>query len=465
MSGTRCGLPAESWRGVVAAGVGLGIVYALSPLTVWFTVAMAGVVVWACRGLDGKERRWLTILLVTAIVVRLAAVAGLFLVTNHSKVPFGHFFGDEEYFIRRSMWLRTVALGLPAHGADLIYAFDEYSQTIYLYILAFIQVLVGPAPYGAHLLAIGFYVAACVVLYRLVRATLGRAPAFIGLGLLLYLPSLFAWSISALKDPLFFLLTGCTVVFAARLVRGPGWFARALSLVLIVLFAAILAAVRSAGGILTIASLAIGLTLAFLLPRPRWLLASVMAAPIVAGAILSRPAAQTAVYGGVQAAARQHAGHIATAGYVYKLLDERLYEQKIAMLDLGFGEAGRFLVRAIERYITVPWPWEAQSPSAVAYLPEQMLWYLLVALAPIGFVYALRRDPLVASLLLGYAAVAAVTVAVVSGNVGTLVRHRGLALPYIVWLSAVGACEVLSWAIAAVPHRHSPSDRHLAVEG
>ena len=28
--------------------------------------------------------------------------------------------------------------------------------------------------------------------------------------------------------------------------------------------------------------------------------------------------------------------------------------------------------------------------------------------------------------------------ALTSGNVGTLVRHRGLALPYIVWLSAVG---------------------------
>jgi hypothetical protein len=213
------------------------------------------------------------------------------------------------------------------------------------------------------------------------------------------------------------------------------------------------------------ASLAAGLTLAFLLPRPRLLLASVMVAPILAGAIVSWPAAQIAIYGGVQAAARQHAGHIATAGYAYKLLDERLYEQKIAMQDMAFGEAGRFLVRAIERYITVPWPWEAQSPSAVAYLPEQMLWYLLVALAPIGFVYALRRDTLVASLLLGYAVVAAVTVAVVSGNVGTLVRHRGLALPYMVWLSAVGGCEVLAWAIAFLRHRRSLSDARVAFEG
>jgi len=61
-------------------------------------------------------------------------------------------------------------------------------------------------------------------------------------------------------------------------------------------------------------------------------------------------------------------------------------------------------------------------------------------------VFSLRRDTLVASLLFGYTVVAAVTVAMISGNVGTLVRHRGLALPFIVWLSAVGACELIAWA-------------------
>jgi hypothetical protein len=82
-----------------------------------------------------------------------------------------------------------------------------------------------------------------------------------------------------------------------------------------------------------------------------------------------------------------------------------------------------------------------------------VIWYIIVALAPIGLVFSFRRDPLVAGLLFGYAVVAAVTVAMTSGNVGTLVRHRGLALPYVVWLSAVGACELVTWSIAALPLR------------
>jgi hypothetical protein len=445
VANTAPGRPPRAWRSVVIAGVAIGVVYALSPLTVWFTAIMAILLWGARRGVDADERRWLTILLLLGLAARIAAVAGLFLITNHATVPFGYFFGDEEYFIRRSIWLRNVALGIPVHGADLKYAFDDYSQTSYLYVLALVQILVGPSPYGVHLLAIGCYMAACVLMFRLVRPSLGAMPAFAGLVILLFLPSQFAWSVSALRDPLFFLLTAVTVAMAVRVVRGPSWTARAAAVAVFAASAAALETIRSAGAVLAVASAVIGLMLAMLAVRPRWLLTLTIATPIVLGIVLSRPAAQIRLYAAVQSAARQHWGHIATPGYVYKLLDERLYEDKGALDDLRFGEAGRFVVRAVTRYVTVPLPWEARSASALAYLPEQVFWYLIVVFAPLGIVGSLRRDRVTAGLLLGYAGVAALAVAMISGNVGTLVRHRGLALPFVVWLSAVGVCDLIRW--------------------
>ena len=71
---------------------------------------------------------------------------------------------------------------------------------------------------------------------------------------------------------------------------------------------------------------------------------------------------------------------------------------------------------------------------------------LLTALALIGLVFAMRRDVLVTSLLLMHAVVAAVLVAFTGGNIGTLVRHRAFALLYLMWISAVGACELLARA-------------------
>ncbi|HUK34069.1 MAG TPA: hypothetical protein VLV86_09180, partial [Vicinamibacterales bacterium] len=124
--------------------VAIGIVYVLSPLTVWFAVAMWALWRYATTGYDADERRWLTAILAVAVVLRVGAVAGLFVATDHSRVPFGIFFGDEAAYVRRSMWLGNVALRIPTHTADFIYAFDDSGWTSHLYVLSFLQLLVGP---------------------------------------------------------------------------------------------------------------------------------------------------------------------------------------------------------------------------------------------------------------------------------------------------------------------------------
>jgi hypothetical protein len=84
------------------------------------------------------------------------------------------------------------------------------------------------------------------------------------------------------------------------------------------------------------------------------------------------------------------------------------------------------------------------------YLPEQLVWYALLVLLAIGAVAAWRRDPLVTCLLLGYALPTACVLALTNGNVGTLLRLRGLVTPYLVWVSAVG---FLASVQALVRHR------------
>ena len=158
------------------------------------------------------------IVLGIAIGVRVLAVAGLFLMTDHAQVPFGTFFGDEEYFLRRSMWLRNVGLGIPIHSADLIYAFDDYSETSHLYILGFLQTLVGFAPYGAHLVGIALYLGTVLLLFRLVRPAFGAMPALLGLLMSIAEP---VCLVHPLEGTLFFALTRRARASAA--VREPRW--------------------------------------------------------------------------------------------------------------------------------------------------------------------------------------------------------------------------------------------------
>src|SRR5262249_3037652 len=173
-----------------------------------------------------------------------------------------------------------------------------------------------------------------------------------------------------------------------------------------------------------------------------WLRGRMVGVRMGMGAAVSRREVQYRVNAAIQNAAQQHWGHINTPGVVYKLLDDQFYADRREIERWGPRDVLRFLVRAVADYVTVPLPWQVQSQAALAFLPEAVIWDAVGALAPVGIVFAMRRDSTVTCLLLVHAAIAALTVALISGNVGTLVRHRGLAVPYLLWLSAVGACEL-----------------------
>lgn len=437
----------KPWMAATVVGIVIGVVYALSPLTACFGIAMWALHRYATSGLEADERRWVTALLAVAVALRLAALATLFVTTNHAHTPFGIFFGDEEFYIRRSIWLRNVALNVPIHSADLIYAFDEAGWTSHLYVLAFLEALVGPSPYGVHLSGVALYLFAAVMLFRMVRRSFGTVPAVMSLTALCFLPSLFAWSISVLKEPLYFLLTVSCLSMSLAIARAQGWAKRLAAAVGLAAMIAALGTVREGGAALTGCGVALGVAFAWLVRRPRALVAVAVALPIVTGAALNTPLRQIRAYEYVKIAAKQHWGHVQTPGWTYKLLDEHYYNESSSIDGLEFVDAARFVVRAIERYVTAPWPWEMQSTAALVYLPEQIVWYLIVALLPIGIVSSLRRDALLAGLLIGVGAVAAAGIALLSGNVGTLVRLRVLAMPYLATVSAAGLCDVFARAV------------------
>ena len=63
--------------------------------------------------------------------------------------------------------------------------------------------------------------------------------------------------------------------------------------------------------------------------------------------------------------------------------------------------------------------------------------------AIVGLRPAWRRDPLLVSLLVGYVLPTAAVLALVNGNVGTLVRLRGLVTPFLIWVGALGGAVLL----------------------
>jgi hypothetical protein len=397
----------------------------------------------ASRGLSEAERRWFWCVVTAATALRLSAIAILFLTADPSQ-PFASLFGDEELYKFRTVWIRNLGQGIPLSPADVIYSVDDVGRTSYMYVLTLVQAVVGDAPYGLHVMNMTIYLCAVLALYRLVRASYGTVVSLAGLMALLFLPSLVFWSISVLKEPMnVFMLVG-ELICAVAMVRAPRYWQKGLAAAGVVVFAMAMESLRT-GGLLTAALGTLGgLTLAFILARGRRLVVALVAAPLAIAIMAGSAAVQDRVISNLRYAAFYHAGHVVTPGYSYLLLNPRYYSERIHILNhMPPVDAGRFTLKAAWSYFAEPLPWTSASRALLAYLPEQFVWYVMALLLPLGIVAGLRRDRMVTSLLVMHAAGAIVLVALTSGNIGTLIRHRSLALPYLVWLSALGGHELV----------------------
>jgi hypothetical protein len=449
--------PVSAMPLAIAAGALLGIVYTLSPLTVWFAMASVLIIWTGTRGLPPGEARWVARILAGAIAVRVVIVAALFLFGTADHLWFNTFFGDEQYLLVRSLRLRHLWLGSPISLEALFDLFDLYGQTSYLNVIAYVQLLVGPAPYGIHLLNSAFYLAGTLVLHRVVRPAYGPVPAAGALCGTLFFPSLVIWSASGLKESLNFLVVTCVLSAAVALVRAD-WKWRPLAALVVVAGLATLRTFRAGAFEIAAAGVALGLAGRFITRRV-WRLALVALAFVVLAVPVTRSGrVQALALRGLRPAATMHMGHVFTRGHSYKLLDQGLYDSRHTE-SMTWSEAVRFVERAAASVVFFPRPWDARSRAELAYLPEQMVWYVVLVLAVVGTFAGLRRDALVTSVFVAYSVIALMIVALSSGNVGTLVRHRSFALPFLIALSAVGVAAIVG-RLSAEASVARPRGRH-----
>jgi hypothetical protein len=338
---------------------------------------------------------------------------------------------------------RALWLGATMRADAFIDVFEVYGRTSYLKLMALVQMLVGPSPYGVRLLNVLMYVTGGIVLHRVVRPGYGRVAALGGLAFLLFLPSLVLWSGAALKESLNFLVVVSTLGAAVLTVRAPlRW--RPVAATGVVAGLAMLGTLRDGAVEIALVGLAVGVAGATVTQRGSRLAVAVVLALVMIGPVVRSARVQAAAMDAVRASAKKHIGHVFTRGHSYLLLDDVFYGGRRSLNDMTWDDAFRFSARAVISVIVFPAPWQVQSRAEAAYLPEQLVWYAVLFTAAIGFVAGLRRDGLVTWLFAGYATVALLVVGLNTGNMGTLVRHRAFALPYLGALSALGVTVLLS---------------------
>jgi hypothetical protein len=440
----------------VIGGLALALLFTATPLGAIVLALAPLVAVVAARRLDRSDRRVLFTILGIALAARLAVVTGLFVIAipDLSNLGAGALSGDQAYNLTRSLRTRDILRGFGSlTHYDYFVATDEYGRTSYLGLLTLLQFAFGPSPFGLRLLNSLFFVAGAAILFRMLRPRYGLLPASLGLIVVLFLPSLFFASVSVLKESLYFLASSACLAAAI----GAGRTRHPAALIALVALAAgciwILDDLRRGAVILSISGLACGLAIRAIgaTRHPLAIAAAGVISAVVVVAVV--PSIQQRVLAGLTSAAKQHSGHVFTVGHAYKLLDDGFYMNPAtpagSNIFLTPWQAMRFVARSAATFILTPLPWEARSISERAYLPEHLLWYLLVLMLPFGIAEGWRRDPWATAMLIGFITPTAVALAMTNGNIGTLLRLRGLVTPYIAWISALGFCVVADRVCAA----------------
>ena len=437
--------PSSRLAGAVAAGVALGALTTLSPLMIAVTATTAVVVASARRGLPETERR-----IVTGILAAGLSVRGLLvLVIAWSSIPLASdqsggrlFGGDELYAFERSLRTRDVLLGAPVTQLDYVMMFASYSDNKFMRLMSWIAVTFGPSPYALRALNGVLFVAAAVIMYRLARRGFGVVPALGGLVTLLFLPSLLVLSVSLLKDSVFSLLTAVALAGTIAAVRAHAIGAR-------LAYAGVCAAsiwalsdMRPDAYLLMTGAVLLGLLIYWSTSSRARLVAAAVVVLLACGATAASWSTSTGAGYQLWFMAVTHKGHVMTPGHSYRTLDDRFYEGA-AISTWTPVEAARYVARAGLSFVAVPLPWHVETPSEFAYIPEQIAWYALFGLTLAGAYTAWRRDPLLASLLIGYLVLMGGALALMNGNVGTLIRLRGLVTRFLVWIAAVGFAVVV----------------------
>jgi len=274
----------------------------------------------------------------------------------------------------------------------------------------------------------------CLAVWALGRevfdGTVGRTAAL----LCAVFPSLVLWSVLNVRDSVATLLVTVIVLVAVRSYRRI----HLPDIVVFLALALLLTTVRDYMGLLLVAGLILGYSLAarpgklgstmvmgtvmalglfFLLEQLDILTPEIVEDPFASAAALRTTLQQDFV------------GGVASSAYATGI-DTSTLRGALTYLPLG-----------LVYFLFAPFPWAITSTLQLITLPETLLWYALVPFTIVGLRRGLRREHASGLLIMGVLAISVSSYALVEGTFGTAYRHRSQFLP----LFFVFAAQGLRW--------------------
>lgn len=308
----------------------------------------------------------------------------------------------------------------------------EYGWSGYLHIIGLFYYLFGYSPISVKFLNCLIGVLTAVFIYK-ISLNFNKKTAKIAFSLSIFFPSLIIWSTTNFKDPILSLLSAVSIWAFINFLKNKKIRYLALSFLCIPILPYF---TKMELWLILMAS--IFLTFAVMLYIQKKGLFILVLGIVLFVVLIAFQQQDISIKTQIRRIYGNHIGHIHTGGIVYKVLDDKYYDQPDLLYEMGAMEFAYSSIKSLAHFLFEPFPNRMINSSLFLFYMQIILWYLFLFLAGIGLLRSLVYGyksylPLLIFLTLG-----TIAVALASGNVGTLFRHRDILSPFYFIFTGLG---------------------------
>ena len=446
--------------------LGVIISFSLGGVFLSLVIVFSGFLIW--RSAEEEDRKFLAFIFIGSIAVRISLY---FIYTNISILSGkgGWLIGD-AYGVYNYAWLYVQKLegsrrflinsldnGRVYDDSQSFYNFfgGSYEKAInsftygnygfhgFTMLLAYLFYIFGPMKFSGRLINILLGTLTGIFVYYIVKRIFGQKSAKISTVLVTFFPSMFIWSLDFLKDPLYILMS-IMILWSFMMY----WEKKnILYIVLIFLAVIIQTTIRKDLWLIGLIPFILGF---FLLLKPSLIkkIIFVTVIGITAVFFMNKGINYTYIRTAMSLALQKHVGHVDTTqnkgGYAYKFLDDKYYPPVgYNVSNITWHEVVKAFLKGWYHFLFEPFVWDMKSIPMLMSFPQMILWYLLIMFAIIGIAFGLRYNWKYTSIIITSIFLLSSVIALTSGNIGTLFRHRDMATPFYLIFSAVGIAHFL----------------------
>lgn len=437
---------------MVMIGISFGCLWLISPGCLFLISLVAFVAVMLWRFSKAEDRKFIMsifiigmtsriiIYLILGFISILAGKSGWIVGDSWGIFNYAWAWAQQVDGIPNIIYMESIDGHIYTNPASPITVW-QYGYSGMTYLLGTIYYFFGPLKFSPRLLNCLMGVGTGILIYYLVKDIFGNGLAKLSAIFTLFMPSLFLWSITFLKDTPFTFFS-CIVLWSfVRFQKTK----RAQYLLILLLGILIQYTVRPMLGLKLIV-LTLFLSY-FIVSGISWKKKIVVLICLLMLAVpflhrINLKTIKTKVNNQMARSLRYSQGILTSGGSTYKIFDDKYYRGG-SMFQLNLIDFSKGFFKAWFYFLSMPFPWKIYTKMLLISYIQVILWYCLIPFVFIGMATALRYKWRETFVIFAYILIIGSSIAMFSGNIGTVFRHRDMLTPLFLIFGSLGVMKTL----------------------